>query len=72
LQSQATQKIAESVEGAATSTRELSGTVAGVSAFAGRTRESAQNIRSAVADLNTQAVALRDEAQRFVALVRAA
>jgi methyl-accepting chemotaxis protein len=72
LQSQATQKIAESVEGAAARTRQVSSTIAGVSDFADRTRAGAQQILAAVADLNRQAAALQDEAQQFVARVRAA
>ncbi|HVZ54934.1 MAG TPA: methyl-accepting chemotaxis protein [Pseudolabrys sp.] len=72
LQSQATQKIAESVDGAAMRTRQVSSTVAGVSEFAARTRAGAQQISLAVADLNRQAAALQEEAQQFVAHVRAA
>jgi methyl-accepting chemotaxis protein len=72
LQNQATQKIAESVEGAAARTRQVSGAIAGVSEFASRTHDGAQQILRAVADLNRQAVALQDEAQDFVARVRAA
>jgi methyl-accepting chemotaxis protein len=72
LQSQATQKIAESVDGAAARTRQVSSTIAGVSDFASRTRTGAQQILQAAADLNRQAAALQDEAQQFVAHVRAA
>jgi methyl-accepting chemotaxis protein len=72
LQSQATQRIAESVEGAAVRSRQVSDTIAGVNEFADRTRSGAQQISLAVADLNRQAAALQDEAQDFVARVRAA
>lgn len=72
LQNQATRKIAESVEGAAARTRQVSATIVGVSEFAARTRAGAQRISQAVADLNRQAAALQDEAQQFVARVRAA
>ena len=72
LQSEATQKIAESVEGAAARTRHVADTIAGVNDFAGRTRQDAQQIMQAVADLNRQAAALQQEAQQFVARVRAA
>jgi methyl-accepting chemotaxis protein len=72
LQSEATQRIAESVEGAAKRTRQVSGTVAGASELAARTHSGAQQILQAVADLNRQAAALQDEAQNFVARVRAA
>lgn len=72
LQSEATQKIAESVDGAAERSRQVSSTIAGVNDFASRTRSGAQQILEAVADLNRQAVALQEEAQDFVARVRAA
>jgi methyl-accepting chemotaxis protein len=72
VQSEATQKIAESVDGAATRTRQVADTITGVSEFASRTRSSAQQIMQAVADLNRQAGALQEEAQEFVARVRAA
>ncbi len=72
LQSEATQKIAESVDGAAARTRQVSLTIAGVSDFASRTRTGAQDILQAVEDLNRQAAALQNEAQDFVARVRAA
>jgi methyl-accepting chemotaxis protein len=72
LQSEATQKIAESVEGAAARTRQVSSSIAGVSEIASRTRAGAQQILEAVADLNRQAAALQQEAQDFVARVRAA
>ena len=71
-QSLATQKIAESVDGAATRTRQVSDTIAGVSEFASRTRLGTQQILHAAADLNRQAAALQEEAQQFVARVRAA
>jgi methyl-accepting chemotaxis protein len=72
LQSEATQKIAESVDGAAARTRQVAETIGGVSDFAGRTRQDAKQIMQAVADLNRQAAALQQEAQEFVARVRAA
>ncbi len=72
LQNQATQKIAESVEGAALRSRQVSDAIAGVNEFAARTHTGAQQISQAVADLNRQAAALQDEAQDFVARVRAA
>ena len=72
LQSQATHKIAETVDGAAVRSRQVAQSVAGVSDFANRTNLGAQQILEAVADLNRQAVALQAEAQSFVAQVRAA
>ena len=72
LQNQATQKIAESVEGAALRSRQVSDAIAGVNEFAARTHTGARQISQAVADLNRQAAALQDEAQDFVARVRAA
>ena len=72
LQSDATHRIAETVDGAAVRTRQVAKSVAGVSDFADRTRLNAQHILEAVADLNRQAVALQNEAQRFIAQVRAA
>ena len=72
LQNHATQKIAESVEGAAVRSRQVADAIAGVRDFADRTRNGAQQISQAVADLNRQAAALQDEAQDFVARVRTA
>lgn len=72
LQSQATQRIAESVGGAAERTREMSVTVAGVNDFASLTRDGAGQILTAASDLSRQAAALQTEAQAFVARVRAA
>ena len=71
-QSEATQRIAESVEGAATRTRQVVDTVSGVREFASRTDLGAQQVLQAVADLNRQAASLQEEAQDFVARVRAA
>ena len=72
LQSEATQKIAESVEGAAARTRQVADTIAGVNDFANRARHDAQQILQAVSYLNQEAAALQEEAQQFVARVRAA
>jgi methyl-accepting chemotaxis protein len=72
LQNEATQRIAESVDGAAVRTRAMSQTIAGVSEFAGRTRAGVQEILAASANLNAQAATLQSEAQDFVARVRAA
>ena len=72
LQSEATHKIAETVDGAAGRSQQVAHSVAGVSDFANRTNLSAHQILEAVADLNRQAVALQAEAQSFVAQVRAA
>ncbi len=72
LQSQATHKIAETVDSAATRTRQVSSSIAGVTDFANRTQLGAQQILQAVADLNRQTEALQVEAQEFVAHVRAA
>ena len=71
-QSEATQKIAENVEGAAARTRQVADTIAGVNDFADRTRRNAQQILQAVSYLNQEAAALQEEAQQFVARVRAA
>ncbi len=72
LQSEATLKIAETVDGAASRSQQVASSVAGVSDFANRTHLNAQQILEAVAALNRQAVALQGEAQSFVAQVRAA
>jgi methyl-accepting chemotaxis protein len=72
MQNEATKKIAESIDGAATSTRQLASTIAGASNFASRTRLGAQQILTAVSDLNQQAVSLQAEAQGFVTRVRTA
>ena len=72
MQSEATHRIAESVDGAAHRTRQVADTIAGVNDFASRTRAGAEQILHAVADLNRQAAALQQEAQAFVAHVRAA
>jgi len=72
LQSEATQKIAESVEGAAARTRQVADTITGVNDFANRTRHNAQQILQAVSYLNQEAAALQEEAQQFIARVRAA
>jgi methyl-accepting chemotaxis protein len=72
VQSEATQRIAESVEGAAARTRQVVDTVGGVREFANRTDLGAQQILQAAADLNRQAASLQEEALDFVARVRAA
>jgi methyl-accepting chemotaxis protein len=72
VQSEATRRIAESVEGAAVRSRQVADRVSGVNEFASRTRQGAQQILHAVADLNRQAASLQYEAQEFVARVRAA
>ncbi len=71
-QSLASQRIAESIDGAAVRAREMSTTVAGVSAFADRTRLGAVQILDAVEELNRQASALQQDAQQFAGRVRAA
>ncbi|HZD91959.1 MAG TPA: methyl-accepting chemotaxis protein [Pseudolabrys sp.] len=72
MQSDATHRIAESVDGAAHRTRQVADTIAGVNDFASRTRSGAEQILQAVAELNGQATALQQEAQAFIAHVRAA
>ena len=72
LQGDATQKIAESVDGAAGRTRQVADTIAGVCDSTGETRVGARQILQAVADLNHQAATLQEEAHLFVARVRAA
>jgi methyl-accepting chemotaxis protein len=72
VQTEATQKIAESVERAATQTPEVADTIAGVNNIADRRRLDAQRITEAVASLNRQAAMLQQEAQLFIAKVRAA
>jgi methyl-accepting chemotaxis protein len=72
LQSDATQKIAESVDGAAARTRQVAGTIAGVNDLVGQTRQDTQQILQLVSDLNRQAAALQEEAQQYIARVRAA
>ena len=69
LQSEATQKIAESVEGAAARARQVADTITGVNDFASRAHGPHICRRR---DLNREAAALQEEAQQFVARVRAA
>ncbi len=72
MQSDATHRIAESVDGAAHRARQVADSIAGVNDVASRTRTGAQMILQAVADLNRQVTSLQQEAQAFVAHVRAA
>jgi len=72
LQNHAAQEIAESVCGAAEHARRVSKTISGVSDFAGRTQTGALQISRAVAELNSQAESLKNEARKFVAQMRAA
>jgi methyl-accepting chemotaxis protein len=72
LQSDATRRIAEAVEGAAARTRKVADTIAGMNKFASRTGRGALQIMQAIADLNDQAASLQKEAQLFVTSVRAA
>ena len=72
MQSDATRRIAESIDGAAARTRQVADSIDGVNVFARRTRTGAQTILEASTDLNRQAAALQEEAQLFVARVRAA
>ena len=72
IQSDATHRIAESIDGAAHRSRQVADTIAGVNDFASRTRSGADQIMQAVAELNGQATALQQEAQAFIAQVRAA
>ena len=72
LQSDATRRIAETVEGAAARTRKVADTIAGMNEFAGRTGRGALEIMQAIADLKDQAALLQKEAQLFVTSVRAA
>jgi methyl-accepting chemotaxis protein len=51
---------------------QVANTIAGVSDFASRTRQNAQQILQAARDLNREAGALQLEAQEFIARVRAA
>jgi methyl-accepting chemotaxis protein len=71
-QNVATERIAATVDGAAERTRQVSCTIAGVSDFASRTRQGAQQILQSVAELNQQAAALQTDAQKFASRVRAA
>jgi methyl-accepting chemotaxis protein len=71
-QNTATGRIAATVDGAARRTRQVSSTIAGVSEFASRTRQGAQQILHSVAELNRQAAALQTDAQQFASRVRAA
>jgi methyl-accepting chemotaxis protein len=72
LQNHASQEIAKSVCGAAEHAQQVSKTISGVSDFAGRTQIGAQEISQAVAELNSQAESLKNEARKFVEQMRAA
>ncbi|HVX98839.1 MAG TPA: methyl-accepting chemotaxis protein [Pseudorhodoplanes sp.] len=72
LQSQATDRIAETVDGATVRTRRIGDSAAGMNEFAARTRASAQQIMKAVGSVNCEAAALQTEAEQFVACVRQA
>jgi methyl-accepting chemotaxis protein len=68
----ASQRIAESVSGSADRTKQVSSTIEGVSGFAEKTREGAERIMAAVAQLNRQAGTLQQDAEQFANRVRAA
>jgi methyl-accepting chemotaxis protein len=70
--SDATKRIAETVDSAAARTRQVAITIGGAGDFAVCTGEDAQRIMEAVAGLNSQTAALQEEAQHFIAQVRAA
>jgi methyl-accepting chemotaxis protein len=65
-------KIAETVEGAATRTGEVSDSIAGVSDLVQRSGRGADQVLAAAAELSRQAAALTRGAGEFVARVRAA
>jgi methyl-accepting chemotaxis protein len=65
-------KIAETVDGAATRTGEVSDSIAGVSDLVHRSGRGADQVLAAAADLSRQAAALTRGAGEFVARVRAA
>jgi methyl-accepting chemotaxis protein len=65
-------KIAETVDGAATRTGEVSATIAGVSDLVHRSGRGADQVLAAAAELSRQAAALTRGAGEFVDRVRAA
>jgi methyl-accepting chemotaxis protein len=65
-------KIAETIEGAATRTGEVSDSIAGVSDLVDRSGRGADQVLAAAAELSRQATALTNGAGAFVARVRAA
>jgi methyl-accepting chemotaxis protein len=71
-QSTATFEISNTVDGAATRTRQVEGSIASVSNLAGRTRDGAQAIHNAAAQLTRQVRALQSDAQQFAGRIRAA
>lgn len=71
-QSMATLKISGAVDGAAERTKQVVGTVAGVSNLASRTQQGAQDILNAATELNRQAATLQRDAQQFAGRIRAA
>ncbi len=72
IQSQATHRIAKTVDGAAPRARQVSSTIAGVSDVASRRILGSQQIVLAVVEFNRQAGALQEGTDHFVARVRAA
>jgi methyl-accepting chemotaxis protein len=65
-------KIAETIEGAATRTGEVSDSIAGVSDLVHSSGRGADQVLAAAAELSRQAAALTHGASAFVARVRAA
>jgi methyl-accepting chemotaxis protein len=71
-QDQAARRIAESVDGTAERTRQVLDSIAGVSELVGQTSFGADQVLSAAAELNRQAVTLSRDARDFTSRVRAA
>ena len=71
-QSSATQEIARNVQQVSLGTEDVSRTIAGVNAAAGETGAAAAEVLSAAAQLTEQSAMLRQQADRFLATVRAA
>jgi methyl-accepting chemotaxis protein len=65
-------KIAESVDGAAVRTGEVSHSIAGVSELVQRSGRGADQVLAAAGELSRQAAALAHDAGEFVSRVRAA
>ena len=68
----AARKIAESVDGAATRTIQVSSSIAGVSDLVRQSARGADQLLAAAAELNGQAAQLSRDAKDFIRHVRAA
>jgi methyl-accepting chemotaxis protein len=71
-QSAATAEISRSVQQAAQSTQQVTGSIATATEVADRTDAAAGNVLRAVGELSNQAEVLRDGVERFLAAIKAA